>query len=306
MMIGLSSVAAGTCSLTVSTIVLLLTSTALTCTDAFTHVAITTTTTQIKCTADCTTSTHYSTLRTSTRKAAASENEASGVAPNTSAQSTESSLPPLILDPFLPAADPNYKNQGPVGQGEFVITRTGGPRAEELTNENILLIVDVPPYRSSDLEVNTLVWKCLGYRFDSEKQVWTADECFPKWKEQYPEPPDLIGMQRIYSKQVDMPSLRSNQALIRSIPAEYKQSLKKHMQPLGWSGYKLKDLIPNKTRRAQCANWLLYYREEMFGYTVEELRERRRLKQEAAEKEAAASRKDAGEEEWKPPVKEVF
>ena len=69
-----------------------------------------------------------------------------------------------------------------------------------------------------------------------------------------------------------------------------------------------KELTPNKTRRAQCANWLIFYREELFGYTVEELREKRRLKKEA---EAAAEAKRLAEEgekkeEWKPPVKEVF
>ena len=77
-----------------------------------------------------------------------------------------------------------------------------------------------------------------------------------------------------------------------------------------WVQYK--ELTPNKTRRAQCANWLLYYREELFGYTVEELRERRRLKKEKEEEErrikeeeAKKSGKDV-EDEWKPPVKEVF
>lgn len=69
-----------------------------------------------------------------------------------------------------------------------------------------------------------------------------------------------------------------------------------------------RELTPNKTRRAQCANWLIFYREELFGYTVEELRERRRLKKEA-EAEAEAKRiAEEGEDadDWKPPVKEVF
>jgi hypothetical protein len=59
----------------------------------------------------------------------------------------------------------------------------------------------------------------------------------------------------------------------------------------------LSELTPNKTRRAQCANWLLYYREELFGYTLEELLERKRLRLQA---EAESS------PEWKPPVTEVF
>ena len=64
---------------------------------------------------------------------------------------------------------------------------------------------------------------------------------------------------------------------------------------------KVKELTPNKTRRAQCANWIVFYREELFGYTVEELRERRRLK-----KEAEAAAEAEGDTTWKPPVKEVF
>ena len=68
-----------------------------------------------------------------------------------------------------------------------------------------------------------------------------------------------------------------------------------------------KELTPNKTRRAQCANWLIFYREELFGYTVEELRERRRLKKEAEEKaKQETEAKKGAEDEWKPPVKEVF
>lgn len=72
---------------------------------------------------------------------------------------------------------------------------------------------------------------------------------------------------------------------------------------------KYAELTPNKTRRAQCANWLLYYREELFGYTLEELKERRRLKKEAEEEEKRRLEKETGksvQDEWKPPVKEVF
>ena len=110
-------------------------------------------------------------------------------------------------------------------------------------------------------------------------------------------------MQRIYEPEVDKPCRKANQALVRSIPADNKQSLKEHMRPLGWKGFQYAELTPNKTRRAQCANWLIYYREELHGHTIEELREKRRQKQIAQEAaEAAAKEKD----EWKPPVKEVF
>ena len=250
---------------------------------------------------------------------------------------------PTILDPFLPAMDPKYSVTAPVGEGDFVVSREGEPTAEELTNENLLKIV---ASECTDLECNTLVWKCLGYRFDAEKEEWTAEKVFPKWKERFPTPPDLIGMRRQYSKEIDGPSLRSNQQLVKSIPVDNKQSLKKHLKPLGFTGFKVcssrsrwhrctscvevifsvlsrykphsiyhpstctqvAELTPNKTRRAQCANWLLFYREELFGYTVEELKERRRLKQEKEEQERLQKIKEGAEDkkEWKPPVKEVF
>eukprot|EP00956_Cyclotella_meneghiniana_P012111 scaffold17189_cov67-Cyclotella_meneghiniana.AAC.2 len=207
---------------------------------------------------------------------------------------------PDILKPFLPAMDPKYSVNGPVGQGDFILSRTGPPTPEELSNEQMLKIVKI---ECNDLEVNTLVWKCMGYRFNEETESWDSDEVFPNWREKYPTPPDLIGMQRVYEREVDQISLRSNQALVRSIPAGNKQSLKKELIPLGWTGYQYKELTPNKTRRAQCANWLIFYREELFGFTVEELREHRRLKKEAEEK----LKKDAEEKgDWKPPVKEVF
>jgi len=119
----------------------------------------------------------------------------------------------------------------------------------------------------------------------------------------------LIGMARMYSKEVDQPSLKANQSIVRSVPVDNKQSLKIHLKPLGFTGYQFAELTPNKTRRAQCANWLLYYREELFGYTVEELREKRRLKKEAEEVEKRRLEQESGkttEDEWKPPVTEVF
>jgi hypothetical protein len=143
---------------------------------------------------------------------------------------------PEILQPFVPAMDPKYSVRGPVGEGEFIISRSGPPTAEEMSNEQMLKIVKL---ECTDLEVNTLVWKCLGYRFNEEEEAWKPTEVFPNWKERFPEPPDFIGMQRIYSREVDQPSLRSNQALVRSIPADNKQSLKTQLKPLGWKGYQV-------------------------------------------------------------------
>jgi hypothetical protein len=160
------------------------------------------------------------------------------------------------------------------------------------------------------IQVNTLVWKCLGYRFDENNKEWTDAECFPNWKTKHPTPPDLIGMKRIYSRDVDEVSLRSNQDLVRSIPQGQKQWLKPTLKPLGFSGYKFDGLTPNKTRRAQCANWLIYYREELMGYSIDELKERRQKRQEAQAVEDERKRRVAeekGEEydDFKTPVKEV-
>lgn len=144
---------------------------------------------------------------------------------------------PIILDPYLPAADSKYPAIGAIGESEFIVSRTGGPTDEELTDENLYRIIE---RKASDLDVNTLVWKCLGYRFDANNENWTPAEVFPKWKDRFPDPPDFIGMQRIYSKEIDGPSLRNNQQLVRSIPAENKASyLKKHMLPFGFTGYKV-------------------------------------------------------------------
>jgi hypothetical protein len=170
----------------------------------------------------------------------------SDAAPSVSASSSSSEQPPKkpdapvvvpdILVPFPAAADPQYMCQGPVGQNAFVISRAGGPVPAELDNENLLRILKM---KCSDLEANTLVWKCLGYRFDESAEEWTAAEVFPKWKERFPSPPDLIGMQRVYSKEVDQVVLKANQHLVRSVPVDNKQSLKVHLKPLGFTGYQV-------------------------------------------------------------------
>ena len=144
---------------------------------------------------------------------------------------------PAPPQPFLPAMAPDYAARGPVGRGDFVVSRGGPPVAAELADAQMLQIVRL---ECTDLEVNTLVWKCLGYRCDEGAGAWTPDAVFPKWKERFPAPPDFIGMTRVYSQEVDKPCLRANQALVRSIPAEHKQSLKKYMKPLGWKGYQVR------------------------------------------------------------------
>eukprot|EP00633_Aureoumbra_lagunensis_P008011 CAMPEP_0197318538 /NCGR_PEP_ID=MMETSP0891-20130614/51489_1 /TAXON_ID=44058 ORGANISM="Aureoumbra lagunensis, Strain CCMP1510" /NCGR_SAMPLE_ID=MMETSP0891 /ASSEMBLY_ACC=CAM_ASM_000534 /LENGTH=225 /DNA_ID=CAMNT_0042809051 /DNA_START=24 /DNA_END=701 /DNA_ORIENTATION=- len=141
------------------------------------------------------------------------------------------------------------------------------PIADELTNENLVRIVRE---ECTDDQVNELVWKCLGYR-RRDDGTFDNEQVFPKWREKYPSPPDLIGITRTYSKEIDEPVLRANQALVNSIPMKYKGGIKHHLAKVGWTGFMLQGLTPNKTRRAQCTNWLLYYREALFGISLEEL-----------------------------------
>ena len=67
------------------------------------------------------------------------------------------------------------------------------------------------------------MWKCLGYRRAEGAEEWRADDCFPKWRERFPAPPDLVGVTRQYSKDIDGPVLKANQALVRTVPMEHKQ-----------------------------------------------------------------------------------
>ena len=128
--------------------------------------------------------------------------------------------------------------------------------------------------------MNRLTWRALGYRWrvdlDAETltavEVWTPDEVFPNWKKRYPQPPDVLGVTRKYDPKIDAPVKEACAALTRSVPEEHKQGLKTTLRPLGWKGFTMDGLTPNMTRRAQVANWLLFYRRELRGVSVEELR----------------------------------
>lgn len=157
-----------------------------------------------------------------------------------------------------------------------------GVSLDEISNERLVRIVRL---ETTDEETNELVWRCLGYRRDTSGE-WDSTDAFAKFREKYPQPPDLIGVTRTYSKEVDEPVLRANQALHRSIPMAYKQGLKTQLKPLGFTGFKLANLTPNMTRRAQVTNWILYYREALHGRTFGEVR---RAKEEARRLEEAAA-----------------
>lgn len=129
---------------------------------------------------------------------------------------------------------------------------------EELSNE---VLRDIVLQRVPDQEVNELAWRCLGYTPDpSVEGGWSSAGVFPNWRKNYPQPPDLVGVTRTYSREVDEPVLRAVQALQRSVPREHKDQLKPALKPVGWQGFKMEGLTPNMTRRAQVSTWLLYFR----------------------------------------------
>ena len=57
------------------------------------------------------------------------------------------------------------------------------------------------------------------------------------------------------------------------------------LRPEGFNGFKLAELTPNKTRRAQVSQWLIYYRLELHGVPVDELKRRKEARR-AAEQAA--------------------
>lgn len=150
------------------------------------------------------------------------------------------------------------------------------PPPEDISNEALLGIVkqELP-----DAQVNELVWKYLGYKRNADGS-WDNSAVFPKWRERFPLPPDFIGHDDQASYAAEDGSIKiAVQGLQQSVPKEHKQRLKPVLTPHGWSGFVMQGLTPNMTRRAQCANWLLYYRTSLHGVPLEELVHRKEKRQ---------------------------
>ena len=96
--------------------------------------------------------------------------------------------------------------------------------------------------RVADACVNRLVWCRLGYEASGDGP-WAAGPTTPsQWREAYPFAPDFIAERPATVR------------LTRSIATSYKQLLK---QQLGFTGYRIGELQPRRTRRATVVNWLL-------------------------------------------------
>ncbi|CAN0484511.1 unnamed protein product [Ectocarpus sp. 12 AP-2014] len=223
-----------------------------------------------------------------TRPARASTTTAAVREGDASAQEGTTATPPPSLDRSAPLSFIAKNNVNL--DGDFLSNREGEPTAEELSNENLIKIV---AEKSTDEEVNVIVWKCLGYRYDAGEDAWKAVKVFPRWEAMYPEPPDLLGVTRVYEKSVDKPVLKAVQALIRAVPSEHKRCIVEQLRPIGFTGLTLDELTPNRTRRAQVTNFLLYFRDQLWGVPLEEVERRRVERIEAAKREAEA-KKEAG------------
>lgn len=107
--------------------------------------------------------------------------------------------------------------------------------------------------------VNEMLRHFLGWRL-MEDEEWNDDLVDPEWREVYPNgPPDFIGDPNDYSPEIDRPVKHAMQRLSRSVPLEHRQILLEVLKPLGFRGWKIKDLNPNRTRRATAVNWILYW-----------------------------------------------
>jgi hypothetical protein len=74
------------------------------------------------------------------------------------------------------------------------------------------------------------------------------------------------------SIEVDKDVRQASMDLMRSIPRDFKGGVR-NLEYIGFKGFKLSELTPTKTRRAQLVNWLIYYREKLHGKTLEQLLE---------------------------------
>jgi len=105
--------------------------------------------------------------------------------------------------------------------------------------------------------INGLVAYSLGYVFDGERDVWETEYVPKEWLQAFPDgaPPDFIGSSKNHAREADEPVKRAIQKLQQSLPKEYRQFLQRRLPQ--FHGYQISELTPEKTRRAQCINYLL-------------------------------------------------
>ncbi len=118
------------------------------------------------------------------------------------------------------------------------------PRINGLWPISKILLLNILSDRISDSFAVALIWERLGYSCEQkEDSFWIAGPSTPKdWARDFPVAPQFIAQRK------------ASIALTKSIPKEFKQLLK---QELDFSGYRIGELYPRRTRRATVVNWLL-------------------------------------------------
>ncbi len=107
-----------------------------------------------------------------------------------------------------------------------------------------ILLMEILSDHVADNFVCKLIWERLGYEAkQGDLDCFIASLNTPNyWREKFPEAPAVIAKRS------------ASVHLTRSIPKEYKQSLKKCLH---FEGYLIGELFPRRTRRATAVNWLL-------------------------------------------------
>lgn len=154
------------------------------------------------------------------------------------------------------AAPPPIARATPFGAGN-----TPGVALEQALPLTVADLLAIVRGESADSCANEIVWTLLGWRWPAgDHSRWDGSAVDREWREAYPDaPPDFIGVTGVYTPSVDRPVKKAIQRLQRSIPAEHKNALRETLKPHGFAGWHVRDLTPNRTRRAACVNYILYW-----------------------------------------------
>ena len=107
------------------------------------------------------------------------------------------------------------------------------------------LLFSILEDKVSDRFVSELIWERLFYKKENGSDHWYASSKTPVyWSSLFDKAPLVISERK------------ASVYLTRSIDKSNKQGLKDF---LGFSGYKISELYPRRTRRATAVNWLIYW-----------------------------------------------
>ena len=107
------------------------------------------------------------------------------------------------------------------------------------------LLFSILEDKVSDVFVCELIWERLFYIKNDSLNDWISSKYTPLyWSEKFHKAPQIIAEREAAIH------------LTRSIPKDHKQGLKNN---LDFTGYKINELYPRRTRRATAVNWLIFW-----------------------------------------------